>query len=78
MPEPTDEVRPEEFRRGPAPGVCDSEMEGERGPEAGVLQSSEASDAHLPLVRSPTRRMLAQPLYPGNLAKLPFQAVPPE
>jgi hypothetical protein len=41
--------------------VCDSEVDGERGPDAGVLQS-EAPDQLLPLVRSPTPRMLAHAL----------------
>jgi len=41
--------------------VCDSEVDGERGPDAGVLQS-EAPDQYVPLVRSPTPRMLAHAL----------------
>jgi hypothetical protein len=41
--------------------VCDSEVDGERGPDAGVLQN-EAPDQLLPLVRSPTPRMLAHAL----------------
>src|SRR5277367_1400763 len=41
--------------------VCDSEVDGERGPDAGVLQS-EAPDQYVPLVRSPTPRMLAHEL----------------
>src|SRR5690348_1250047 len=62
MPAPSDEVRPEEFRRGPAPGCVIQKMKESVAPMAALC--SVAPGYQLPLVRSPTPRMLAHALIP--------------